>query len=82
MKIDIASGKFEVVGIVAAGDEWSESQGPNGCLGRMPDIYTRVSAFVRWIKKNMKKASNPDSFTELFNGFKFIADGARIGIYL
>ena len=81
MKIDVASGKFEVVGIVAARDEWSEPQGPKGCLGPMPDIYTRVSAFVRWIKKNMKKASNPDSFTELFNGFKFITDGARVGIY-
>ena len=81
MKIDVASGKFEVVGIVASRDDFSEPQGPKGCLGPMPDIYTRVSAFVRWIKKNMKKASNPDSFTELFNGFKFITVGARVGIY-
>ena len=81
MKIDVASGKFEVVGIVAARDEWSELQGPKGCLGPMPDIYTRVSAFVQWIKKNVKKASNADSFTKLYNGFKFTTDGAAIDIY-
>ena len=81
MKIDVASGKFEIVGIVAARDEWSELQGPKGCLGPMPDIYTRVSAFVQWIKNNMKKASNADSFTKLYNGFKFTTDGAAIDIY-
>ena len=61
MKFDITSGKYEVVGIVSRFDEWSDQQGPSLCLGSMPSIYTRVSAFVPWIKESM---TNPDSFMQ------------------
>ena len=59
MKLDVTSGKYEVVGIVSYTpvDGKTGMQGPLGCLVPMPAIYTRVSAFIPWIKKNMKKAS-------------------------
>ena len=69
MKFDVTSGKYEIVGIVSADDEWSyPGQGPRGCLGPMPSVYTRVSFFVSWIKESMTKASNPDSFMQLYQG--------------
>jgi secreted trypsin-like serine protease len=43
--------------------------GPKACLGPMPDVYTRVSAFVPWIKESMTKVSNPDSFMQLYQGY-------------
>ena len=66
MKLDVTSGKYEAVGIVSTFDEWSELQGPRGCLGSMPAVYTRVSAFVPWIKESM---TNPDSFMQLYQGY-------------
>ena len=68
MKLDVTSGKYEVVGIVSQSDE-KGGMGPKGCLGPMPDIYTRVSAFVPWIKESMAKASNPESFMQLYQGY-------------
>ena len=69
MRLDVTSGKYEIVGIVKSSDEWSyPGQGPRGCLGPMPDVYTRVSFFVSWIKESMAKASNPDSFMQLYQG--------------
>ena len=65
MKLDVISGKYEVVGIVASSGNW-DRPGPLGCLGAKPDVYTRVSAFVPWIKENMTKASNPNSFMQLY----------------
>ena len=70
MKIDVTSGKYEVVGIVSYVDECSELQGPRGCLGSMPAVYTRVSAFVPWIKESM---TNPDSFMQLYQEQEAIA---------
>ena len=67
MKLDVTSGKYEVVGIVVSGGK--NLQGPGGCLGAKPAVYTRVSAFVPWIKENMKKASNPNSFMQLYQGY-------------
>jgi secreted trypsin-like serine protease len=66
IKLDKISGKYEVVGIVSGLKESSKLQGPKGCLGPMPILYTRVSAFVPWIKENMAKASNPDLFMQLY----------------
>ena len=67
MKLDITSGKYEVVGIVASSGNWNiYKQGPLGCLGAKPDVYTRVSGFVPWIKESMTKASNPNSFMQLY----------------
>ena len=63
MKFDITIGKYEVVGIVSRFDEWRDPQGPRGCLGSTPAVYTRVSAFVPWIKESM---TNPDSFMQLY----------------
>jgi secreted trypsin-like serine protease len=68
MKFDVASGKYEVVGIVSQSDE-NGGVGPKACLGPMPDVYTRVSAFVPWIKESMTKVSNPDSFMQLYQGY-------------
>ena len=73
MKLDVTSGKYEVVGIVSHADEWSTKAGPRGCLCQEPDVYTRVSAFVPWIKESMTKASNPDLFMQLYQGW----DGVR-----
>ena len=69
MKLDITSGKYEVVGIVSSAAEGSNLQGPGGCLGAKPAVYTRVSAFVPWIKESMNKASNPNSFMQLYQGY-------------
>ena len=71
MKFDITSGKYEVVGIVSGFDEWSDQQGPSLCLGSMPSIYTRVSAFVPWIKESM---TNPDSFMQLYQETQIIEE--------
>ena len=49
--------------IVSHFDEWRYPQGPRGCLGSTPAVYTRVSAFVPWIKESM---TNPDSFMQLY----------------
>ena len=69
MRLDVTSGEYEIVGIVKSDDEWSyPGQGPIGCLGPMPGVYTRVSFFVSWIKESMTKASNPDSFMQLYQG--------------
>ena len=65
MKLDVTSSKYEVVGIVASSGNWNK-QGPLGCLGAKPDVYTRVSGFVPWIKESMTKASNPNSFMQLY----------------
>ena len=65
MKLDVTSGKYEVVGILRGGAILFDGQGPRGCLGPMPVYYTRVSAFVQWIKENMKKA---DSFMQFYQG--------------
>ena len=69
MKIDVTSGKYEVVGIVSGSGNWVR-QGPRGCLGAQPAVYTRVSAFVPWIKESMTKASNPNSFMQLYQLLK------------
>jgi secreted trypsin-like serine protease len=69
MKLDVTSGKYEVVGIVATSGNWKE-QGPLGCLGSQPAVYTRVSAFVPWIKESMTKASNPNTFMQLYQLFQ------------
>ena len=69
MKLDVKSGKYEVVGIVASLGNWGR-QGPLGCLGAKPAVYTRVSAFVPWIKESMTKASNPNSFMQLYQVFR------------
>jgi secreted trypsin-like serine protease len=69
MKLDVTSGKHEVVGIVSSNDEGKNKQGPGGCLGAKPAVYTRVSAFVPWIKECMNKASNSDSFMQLYQGY-------------
>ena len=70
MKFDITSGKYEVVGIVSRFDEWRDPQGPRGCLSSTPAVYTRVSAFVPWIKESM---TNPDSFMQLYQEQEAIA---------
>ena len=80
MKLDVTSGKYEVVGIVSQGDE-SRGMGPKGCLGPMPDIYTRVSAFVPWIKESMTKISNPDSFMQLYQGYSTFYVDAYFSLY-
>ena len=69
MKLDVISGKYEVVGIVSSGHE-GKNQGPRSCLGANPAVYTRVSAFVPWIKESMAKASNPSSFMQLYQLFQ------------
>ena len=69
MKLDVINGKYEVVGIVSSAAEGSNLQGPGGCLGAKPAVYTRVSAFVPWIKESMNKASNPNSFMQLYQGY-------------
>ena len=69
MKLDVISGKYEVVGIVSSSHE-GKNQGPRSCLGANPAIYTRVSAFVPWIKESMTKASNPNSFMQLHQLFQ------------
>ena len=68
MKLDVTSGKYEIIGIVSHSpfDENRGAQGPDGCLGSMPAVYTRVSAFIPWIKESMAKSSNPYVFMELF----------------
>ena len=68
MKLDVTSGKYELVGIVSSFSfaVKSEMQGPNGCLGTLPGLYTRVSAFTPWIKESMTKTSNPYVFMELY----------------
>ena len=68
MKLDVTSGKYEVVGIVSSSHE-GKNLGPRSCLGANPAIYTRVSAFVPWIKESMTKASNPNSFMQLHQLF-------------
>ena len=60
MKLDFTTGKYEVVGIVSSTGRRIKVEGPNGCLGPTPAVYTGVAAFVPWIK-----ASNPDSFMRL-----------------
>ena len=67
MKLDVTSGKYELVGIVSSFsfDVTLELQGPRGCLGTMPAVYTRVSEFIPWIKESMTKAFNPDLFMQL-----------------
>ena len=65
MKLDVTSGKYEVVGIVSSSGN-RDRQGPLGCLGVKPDVYTRVSGFVPWIKESMTKASNPNSFMKVY----------------
>ena len=67
MKLDVTSGKYELVGIVSSFsfDVILELQGPRGCLGTMPVVFTRVSEFIPWIKESMTKASNPDLFMQL-----------------
>ena len=84
MKIDVASGKYEVVGIVASHDEFisgNELKGPRGCLGPKPEKYTRVSAYVPWIKESMAKVSNPDSFMQLYQGYSSVSVGHSLLIY-
>ena len=84
MKIDVASGKYEVVGIVASHDEFisgNELKGPRGCLGPKPNKYTRVSAYVPWIKESMNKVSNPDSFMKLYQGYSSVSVGHSLLIY-
>jgi hypothetical protein len=71
MKLDVTSNEYEVVGIVSRFDEWSKLQGPRGCLGSMPSVYTRVSAFVPWIKESM---TNPDSFMQLYQETQIISE--------
>ena len=66
MKLDNISGKYEVIGVVSGLKQSSKQLGPKGCLGPMPILYTRVSAFLPWIKENMAKASNPDLFMQLY----------------
>ena len=78
MKLDVTSGKYEVVGIVASGGK--NFQGPGGCLGAKPALYTRVSAFVPWIKESMTKVSSPDSFMQLYQGYS--SYGISMGNYL
>ena len=67
MKLDVTSGKYELVGIVSSFsfDVTLELQGPRACLGTMPAVYTRVSEFIPWIKESMTKASNHDLFMQL-----------------
>ena len=67
MKLDVTSGKYEVVGIVSSAAEGNNLQGPGGCLGAKPAVYTRISAFVPWIKESMNKASYPNSFMQLYS---------------
>ena len=66
MKIDVTSGKYEVVGVVQGG--WKPMMGPGGSLGPKPGVYTRVSTFVQWIKESMTKSSDPDYFMHLYQG--------------
>ena len=82
MKIDVASGKYVVVGIASSKNEdWRRGRlGPRGCLGPKPAVYTRVSAFVPWIKESMTKVSNPDSFMQLYQGYS--SYGISMGYYL
>ena len=80
MKLDVTSGKYEVVGIVSQNDE-KGGMGPKGCLGPMPDVYTRVSAFVPWIKESMAKASNPDLFMQLYQGYSTFYVNAYLMLY-
>ena len=69
MKLDVTSGKYEVVGIVSTSGNWVR-QGPRGCLGAQPTVYIRISAFVPWIKESMTKASNLNSFMQLYQFFR------------
>ena len=81
MKLDVASGKNEVVGIVSSSDEWGryEQLGPRGCLNPKPAVYTRVSAFVPWIKESMTKASNPNSFMQLYQAEYSLLPNKQVG---
>ena len=69
MKLDKISGKYEVVGIVSGLKNPKRQQGPRGCLGPSPGVYGRVSSFVPWIKESRAKASNSDSFMQLYQGY-------------
>ena len=82
MKLDVTSGKYEVVGIASSlNEEWRRGRlGPKGCLGPKPAVYTRVSAFVPWIKESMTKVSSPDSFMQLYQGYS--SYGISMGNYL
>ena len=80
MKLDVTSGKYELVGIVSSKHEWHHEQmGPRGCLGPNPAVYTRVSAFVPWIKESMAKVLNPDSFMQVYQGYS--SYGISMGNY-
>ena len=84
MKLDVTRGKYEVVGIVSSINEfnsWNEFEGPGGCLGPKPAVYTRVSAFVPWIKESMTKASSPDSFMQLYQGYSTFYVNAYLKLY-
>ena len=76
MKLDVTSGKYEVVGVVSGHWKSLVPMGPRGCLGPMPGAYTRVSTFVQWIKESMTKSSNPDLFTHLYQ-FRFVSQGFK-----
>ena len=69
MKLDVTSGKYEVVGVVFG--KWRSSEGPRGCLDPMSYVYTKISDFVPWIKESMTKS---DSLMQLYKGewIKFI----------
>ena len=74
MKLDVTSGKYEVVGVVSR--RWKPPMGPRGCLGPMPGIYTRVSTSLQWIKESMTKSSNPDLFMHLYQ-FRKVSQGFK-----
>ena len=45
MKLDIKSGKTEIIGIISMGI---------GCTSIVPDVHTRVSRYVPWINRNLE----------------------------
>ena len=46
MRFHVQNGKYEVIGVFS-------SMAAKGCISLRPDVYTRVSKFVPWIKTSL-----------------------------
>ena len=47
MKIDVKTGKTQIIGIVSGGVKY-------GCISVVPNIYVRVSQYLPWINRNLE----------------------------
>ena len=57
MKLDEVRGHYEVIGILSYGVQHNKF---DHCVSQFPDVYTRVSTYLPWIKKTLKKWSVQD----------------------